>query len=102
MLNNYEKVVVCCRIKNRIAYVRVTMMGTALNMDNQKKIGSGETGMNLSIRPQMMKNVLYTKNPASGPLRGTAGRVFFECYVTIRRGVPRRGRRNSSYQMNRY
>jgi len=38
MLNNYEKVVVCCRIKNRIAYVRVTMMGTALNMDNQKKL----------------------------------------------------------------
>ena len=38
--------------------------------------------MNLSIRPQMMKNVLYTKKPASGPLRGTAGRVFFECYVT--------------------
>jgi hypothetical protein len=30
----------------------------------------------------MMKNVLYTKNPASGPLQGSAGRVFFECYVT--------------------
>ena len=39
---------------------------------------SGETGMNLYVHTRTMKIVPIRRTPASGPLRGTAGRGFFE------------------------
>jgi hypothetical protein len=46
-----------------------------------KLIGSVETGMNLYVLTKTMKIIQYTKDPASGPLRGTAGEEFlFFCH----------------------
>jgi hypothetical protein len=44
MLNHYEKVVVCCRIKNRIAYVRETIDGN--------RPAHGQSKKNLALEKQ--------------------------------------------------
>ena len=49
-----------------------------------------------------IKSYSTRRSPASGPLRGTAGRAIFLnfCHRSAA-GVPRRGRRHSSYQTDR-
>ncbi len=42
--------------------------------------------MNLHVLTKTMKIIQYTKDPASGPLRGTAGEEFLIFLSLIRRG----------------
>ena len=53
-----------------------------------KKICSGENRHEQSVRTKNHENRKCIRwNPASGPLRGTAGRVWFlNCLFLIRRG----------------
>ncbi len=44
------------------------------------------------------KSIIFMREPASGPLRGTAGRGdFFIFILQSAAGAPRRGRRHSSH-----
>ena len=49
------------------------------NRSGPYKNESGETDLNLCGSPRTMKITRYTMEPTSGPLRGTAGRVFLNC-----------------------
>jgi hypothetical protein len=61
-----------------------------------------ETGMNLYVHTRTMKIVLYTKDPRlrASPRHGGQG-VFLNFYHRSAPGAPRRGRRLSSYMMDR-